>query len=300
MVGADTVQRPGGDAAVVRVHGTDKGLAITTDCTPRYCFADPVEGGKQAIAEAWRNLTRGRRDAARDHRLHELRQPAAARDHGPVRRLHRGHGRGLRRARLPDRVGQRLPLQRDQGDRRRQRDPADPGDRRRRPARRLAQDRDDRASRAPATSSSLVGERGGHLGQSLWLREVPWPRGRPAAAGRPRRRAHAPAISSARAIAAGAITAVPRRVRRRRRGGARRDGAGRRISARCSSAPPAASASPAASSARIRACMSSTVARPCAARLPGRRRRRRRRGRADRPHDRRPPDLRAAPTATTA
>lgn len=57
MVGADTVQRPGGDAAVVRVHGTDKALAITTDCTPRYCFADPVEGGKQAIAEAWRNLT---------------------------------------------------------------------------------------------------------------------------------------------------------------------------------------------------------------------------------------------------
>ena len=57
MVGADTVQRPGGDAAVVRVHGTDKALAMTTDCTPRYCFADPVEGGKQAVAEAWRNLT---------------------------------------------------------------------------------------------------------------------------------------------------------------------------------------------------------------------------------------------------
>ena len=57
MVGADTVQRPGGDAAVVRVHGTNKALVITTDCTPRYCFADPVEGGKQAIAEAWRNLT---------------------------------------------------------------------------------------------------------------------------------------------------------------------------------------------------------------------------------------------------
>ncbi|HEU0044378.1 phosphoribosylformylglycinamidine synthase subunit PurL [Sphingomonas sp.] len=56
MVGADTVQPPGGDAAMVRVHGTDKALAITTDCTPRYCFADPVEGGKQAIAEAWRNL----------------------------------------------------------------------------------------------------------------------------------------------------------------------------------------------------------------------------------------------------
>jgi phosphoribosylformylglycinamidine synthase len=55
-VGADTVQPPGGDAAVVRVHGTQKALAMTTDCTPRYCFADPHEGGKQAIAEAWRNL----------------------------------------------------------------------------------------------------------------------------------------------------------------------------------------------------------------------------------------------------
>ncbi len=56
QVGADTAQRSGGDAAVVRVHGTNKGLAITTDCTPRYCKADPVEGGKQAIAEAYRNL----------------------------------------------------------------------------------------------------------------------------------------------------------------------------------------------------------------------------------------------------
>jgi phosphoribosylformylglycinamidine synthase len=55
-VGADTLQPPGGDAAVVRVHGTKKALAITTDCTPRYCRADPYEGGKQAIAEAWRNL----------------------------------------------------------------------------------------------------------------------------------------------------------------------------------------------------------------------------------------------------
>ncbi|MFL6734804.1 MAG: phosphoribosylformylglycinamidine synthase subunit PurL [Sphingomicrobium sp.] len=56
-VGGDTVQPPGGDAAVVRVHGTRKALAITTDCTPRYCYADPYEGGKQAIAEAYRNLS---------------------------------------------------------------------------------------------------------------------------------------------------------------------------------------------------------------------------------------------------
>jgi phosphoribosylformylglycinamidine synthase len=57
MVGGDTVQRPGGDAAVVRVHGTDKGIAISTDVTPRYCYADPYEGGKQAIAECYRNLS---------------------------------------------------------------------------------------------------------------------------------------------------------------------------------------------------------------------------------------------------
>ncbi|GGB50017.1 phosphoribosylformylglycinamidine synthase subunit PurL [Blastomonas aquatica] len=56
MVMADTVQIPGGDAGVVRIHGTNRGLAITTDCTPRYCFADPFEGGKQAIAECYRNL----------------------------------------------------------------------------------------------------------------------------------------------------------------------------------------------------------------------------------------------------
>ena len=55
QVGADTLQT-GGDAGVVRVHGTKKALAISTDCTPRYVHADPYEGGKQAIAEAYRNL----------------------------------------------------------------------------------------------------------------------------------------------------------------------------------------------------------------------------------------------------
>ena len=57
MVMTDTVQRPGGDAAVVRVHGTNKGLAISCDVTPRYCAADPFEGAKQAVAECWRNLS---------------------------------------------------------------------------------------------------------------------------------------------------------------------------------------------------------------------------------------------------
>ncbi len=57
MVMADTVARPGGDAAMVRVHGTNKGLAISCDVTPRYTQADPYEGGKQAVTECWRNLT---------------------------------------------------------------------------------------------------------------------------------------------------------------------------------------------------------------------------------------------------
>jgi phosphoribosylformylglycinamidine synthase subunit PurL len=53
----NTVQRPGGDAAVVRINDGPKGLAMTSDVTPRYCEADPFEGGKQAVAEAWRNLS---------------------------------------------------------------------------------------------------------------------------------------------------------------------------------------------------------------------------------------------------
>ena len=57
LILGNTVQRPGGDSAVVRVKEGPKGLALTTDVTPRYCEADPFEGGKQAVAEAWRNLS---------------------------------------------------------------------------------------------------------------------------------------------------------------------------------------------------------------------------------------------------
>src|SRR3546814_16656668 len=57
VVMADTVARPGGDAAVVRIHGSNRGLAMSSDCTPRYCKADPERGGAQAVAERWRNLT---------------------------------------------------------------------------------------------------------------------------------------------------------------------------------------------------------------------------------------------------
>jgi phosphoribosylformylglycinamidine synthase len=57
-VGGQTVRRPGAaDAAIVKVEDTQLGLALTTDCTPRYCQADPRTGGAQAVAEAWRNIT---------------------------------------------------------------------------------------------------------------------------------------------------------------------------------------------------------------------------------------------------
>ncbi|MDW7673011.1 MAG: phosphoribosylformylglycinamidine synthase subunit PurL [Bacillota bacterium] len=56
MVGTNTVVLPGSDAAVVRIKGTKKGLAMSTDCNSRYCYLDPFEGGKIAVAEAARNL----------------------------------------------------------------------------------------------------------------------------------------------------------------------------------------------------------------------------------------------------
>ncbi len=57
LIGGNSVRRPGGDAAVVRIGDGPKGLALCTDVTQRYCEADPFEGGKQAVAEAWRNIT---------------------------------------------------------------------------------------------------------------------------------------------------------------------------------------------------------------------------------------------------
>ncbi|HEY1855956.1 phosphoribosylformylglycinamidine synthase subunit PurL [Acidocella sp.] len=57
-VGGQTVKRPAqADAAIVRLEGTNRALALTTDCTPRYCVADPEAGGAQAVVEAWRNIT---------------------------------------------------------------------------------------------------------------------------------------------------------------------------------------------------------------------------------------------------
>ena len=52
----DTIQKPGGDSAVVRIHGKNKGVAITVDSSAHYCLANPKTGGKQVVCESWRNL----------------------------------------------------------------------------------------------------------------------------------------------------------------------------------------------------------------------------------------------------
>ena len=57
LIGANTSQGPGGDAAVVRLDGGNKALAMVVDCSPRYCAADPIMGGKQAVVETYRNLS---------------------------------------------------------------------------------------------------------------------------------------------------------------------------------------------------------------------------------------------------
>jgi phosphoribosylformylglycinamidine synthase len=57
LIQGNTMAGPGGDAAVIRVGDQGKGLAFAVDVTPRYCEADPIEGGKQAVAECWRNIT---------------------------------------------------------------------------------------------------------------------------------------------------------------------------------------------------------------------------------------------------
>ena len=52
----DTIQKPGGDAGVVRIHGTNKAIATSVDSSACYCFAHPLSGGKQVVCESWRNM----------------------------------------------------------------------------------------------------------------------------------------------------------------------------------------------------------------------------------------------------
>ena len=144
-VGADTVQRPGGDAAVVRVHGSKKALAITTDCTPRYCYADPFEGGKQAVAEAYRNLCAvGAKPLAITNCLN-FGNPQRPEIMGQFVGCVEGMAEACRALDFPVVSGNvSLYNETKNEDGSEPRDPPHAGDRRRRPARRLGEERDDR------------------------------------------------------------------------------------------------------------------------------------------------------------
>jgi phosphoribosylformylglycinamidine synthase len=101
QVGADTAVRPGLDAGVIRVHGTGKGLAFTSDVTPRYVAADPFEGGKQAVAEAYRNLVaRGARPLAATDNLN-FGNPEKPRVMGQLVRALDGIGEACRALDMP-------------------------------------------------------------------------------------------------------------------------------------------------------------------------------------------------------
>ena len=135
MVMGDTIGRPGGDAGVVRVHGTKKAIAVTCDVTPRYVTADPEEGTKQAVVETWRNLTAVGADPLAITDNMNFANPERPEVMGQFVGQRSRHGRSLPGARLPGRFRQRLALQRNQ----RHRHSADTRDRRRRPHSRFAQ-----------------------------------------------------------------------------------------------------------------------------------------------------------------
>ena len=88
---------------MVRIHGTQKALAMSTDCTPRYCYADPYEGGKQAVAEIYRNISAvGATPLAITNCLN-FANPQRPEIMAQIVGCLEGHGRCLPRARFPDR-----------------------------------------------------------------------------------------------------------------------------------------------------------------------------------------------------
>ena len=143
LVMGRTVQRPGGDAAVVRVPGSRKALALSADCTPRYCAAFPRTGGSQAVAESWRNLTAaGARPLAITDCMN-FGSPERPEIMGQFVECIEGMRKACLALDFPVVFGQRELLQRNQ----RCGDPTDPRDRRRRYHRRHRIHGDHRAQR---------------------------------------------------------------------------------------------------------------------------------------------------------
>ena len=179
-----------------------RALALTTDCTPRYCQADPETGGAQAVAESWRNITAvgGRPLAVTDNM--NFGNPQRPEIMGQFA----GCIEGIRKACLaldyPVVSGNVSLLQRDQ----RQGHPAHPGDRRRRAGGGCRQDRLHRLQGRGRSHCPYRRNQGPSRLLALSARD-PGPRGRPPAAGRSRGRAAASAISSAAGSRPGELTA---------------------------------------------------------------------------------------------
>jgi phosphoribosylformylglycinamidine synthase len=166
-VGGQTVKRPGAaDAAVVRIEGSKLALALTTDCTPRYCASDPQTGGAQAVAEAWRNLTAvGARPLAITDNLNfgNPEKPAVM---GQFVAALRGMAGACRALDFPI-VSGNVSLYNETEGAAILPTPAIGG-------LGVLEDASHAVGIAPADGDTLVllGETLGHLGQSLWLREV--------------------------------------------------------------------------------------------------------------------------------
>jgi phosphoribosylformylglycinamidine synthase len=166
-VGGQTVKRPGAaDAAVVKLEGLRRALAFTTDCTPRYCLADPEQGGAQAVAEAWRNLTAvGARPLAITDNMN-FGNPERPRIMGQFAGCVRGMAAACRALDFPV-VSGNVSLYNETDGRAILPTPAIGG----------VGVLEDAAQAvglalAPGLDLILVGETVGHLGQSLWLREI--------------------------------------------------------------------------------------------------------------------------------
>jgi phosphoribosylformylglycinamidine synthase len=166
-VGGQTVKRPGAaDAAVVRIEGSSRALALTTDCTPRYCAADPRLGGAQAVAEAWRNITAvGATPLAVTDNLN-FGNPEKPEVMGQIVAAIEGMGEACRALDFPI-VSGNVSLYNETEGRAILPTPAIGG-------LGVIENAADAAGIAlvPGLDLVLIGETRGHLGQSLWLREI--------------------------------------------------------------------------------------------------------------------------------
>jgi phosphoribosylformylglycinamidine (FGAM) synthase-like enzyme len=185
LIQGNSLQRPGGDAGVVRVEGhATKALAFSSDVTPRYCEADPYEGGKQAVAECWRNLTATGADplAATDNL--NFGNPERPEIMGQLVHAIKGIGEACRALEFPI-VSGNVSLYNETNGRGILPTPTIGGVG-------LIDDwaKMARIGFAAEGEAILLSARrrlgGTHLGQSIYLRDIHRPQGRPAAAGRSR------------------------------------------------------------------------------------------------------------------